>query len=526
MPTIPNLCGASPELDEALTKLEELENDLTAKIDAVASEAAAVAEAAVTELKAAFDGLAVDLPEVPPLNLQAEITSLLALPKTTPGEVLAYTSKLSNIETNFGTELTSAGKSLTTLVTDATTAISGDGDLCAAVPNFEKAADGSAPAVEKAAAVLQAAVPPLAEKLSEIVENPNVAAKVVELREKLEKNIQPGADGGFEVFGDLAADYNDSDSVNNEVAEKSKEITIVKEGIATTTKVVTAKESVVRTTLAEAESTTTTTESVTTTTSTKSEDVTKTAPSSKKTVADGGSKTTYAKKATIAKDGFTAQPKTVEEFIKDKPDAFGNGLLDFSDAEEDFITLSHKPIKVIDVKAFYSGAGKRMPVRIYSSESLNETSRSAWAIDPAIGPNNIRILKNGRTYGKYILGTNGKSKRFQDVVYIVEYQYLDTYNPNVKKATTSTGEPIETKSPALKAKEDKAAAELAELNALCVSDANIERGVSVQRHQSGMKMVTVLVATPAYYGNLMSLGTTISSAYGNVSKKAAKKALT
>ena len=526
MPTIPNLCGASPELDEALTKLEELENDLTAKIDAVASEAAAVAEAAVTELKAAFDGLAVDLPEVPPLNLQAEITSLLALPKTTPGEVLAYTSKLSNIETNFGTELTSAGKSLTTLVTDATTAISGDGDLCTAVPNFEKAADGSAPAVEKAAAVLQAAVPPLAEKLSEIVENPNVAAKVVELREKLERNIQPGADGGFEVFGDLAADYNDSDSVNNEVAEKSKEITIVKEGIATTTKVVTAKESVVRTTLAEAESTTTTTESVTTTTSTKSEDVTKTAPSSKKTVADGGSKTTYAKKATIAKDGFTAQPKTVEEFIKDKPDAFGNGLLDFSDAEEDFITLSHKPIKVIDVKAFYSGAGKRMPVRIYSSESLNETSRSAWAIDPAIGPNNIRILKNGRTYGKYILGTNGKSKRFQDVVYIVEYQYLDTYNPNVKKATTSTGEPIETKSPALKAKEDKAAAELAELNALCVSDANIERGVSVQTHQSGMKMVTVLVATPAYYGNLMSLGTTISSAYGNVSKKAAKKALT
>jgi hypothetical protein len=517
MPTIPNLCGASPELDDALTKLEELENGLTAKIDAVASEAAAAAEAAVTELKAAFDGLALDLPELPPLNLQAEITSLLALPKTTPGEVLAYTSKLANIETNFGTELTSAGKSLTTLVSDATTAISGDGDLCAAVPNFEKAADGSAPAVEKSIAVLQAAVAPLNEELSKIIENPNVAAKVVEIREKLERNIQPGADGGFEVFGDLAADYNDSDSVNNEVAEKSKEITIVKEGIATTTKVVTAKESVVRTTLAEAESTTT---------STKSEDVAKTAPSSKKTVAAGGSKTTYAKKATIAKDGFTAQPKTVEEFIKDKPDAFGNGLLDFSDAEEDFITLSHKPIKVIDVKAFYSGAGKRMPVRIYSSESLNETSRSAWAIDPAIGPNNIRILKNGRTYGKYILGTNGKSKRFQDVVYIVEYQYLDTYNPNVKKATTSTGEPIETKSPALKAKEDKAAAELAELNALCVSDANIERGVSVQTHQSGMKMVTVLVATPAYYGNLMSLGTTISSAYGNVSKKAAKKALT
>ena len=521
MPTIPNLCGASPELDEALTKLEELENDLTAKIDAVASEAAAVAEAAVTELKAAFDGLALDLPEVPPLNLQAEITSLLELPKTTPGEVLAYTSKLSNIETNFGTELTSAGKSLTTLVTDATTAISGDGDLCAAVPNFEKAADGSAPAVEKAAAVLQAAVPPLAEKLSEIVENPNVAAKVVELREKLERNIQPGADGGFEVFGDLAAD-----SVNNEVAEKSKEITIVKEGIATTTKVVTAKESVVRTTLAEAESTTTTTESVTTTTSTKSEDVAKTAPSSKKTVAAGGSKTTYAKKATIAKDGFTARPKTVEEFIKDKPDAFGNGLLDFSDDEEDFITLSHKPIKVLDVKAFYSGAGKRLAVRVYPSVTLNETSRSAWAMDPAIGPNNIRILKNGRNYGKYILGTNGKSKRFQDVVYIVEYQYLDTYNPNVKKATTTTGEPIATKSPALKAKEDAAAVELAELNALCDKDANIERGVSVQVHQSGMKMVTVLVATPAYYGNLMSLGTTISSAYGNVSKKAAKKALT
>jgi hypothetical protein len=243
MPTIPNLCGASPELDDTLTKLEDLESEITSQIDAPASVAAAAAAGKVTTMKAALDDLALDLPELPPLNLQAELTSLLALPKTNLGEVLAYTSKLANIETNFGPELTSSGKSLTTLVSDATSALSGGGDLCAAVPNFEKAADGGTPAVEKAAAVLQASVPPLAEELSKIVANPNVVAVRAALKEKTEKFATTANTEGFKGVGAAAANFLASEA--QEVTEKSKEVTVTQNGKSITRKVVAAKESVV-----------------------------------------------------------------------------------------------------------------------------------------------------------------------------------------------------------------------------------------------------------------------------------------
>jgi len=412
MPTIPNLCGASLELDDTLTKLEDLESEITSQIDAAASTAAAAATSAVTEMKTALDGLALDLPELPPLNLQAEITSLLALPKTTLGEVLAYTSKLANIETNFGTELTSAGKSLTTLVTDATSALSGGGDLCAAVPNFEKAADGSAPAVEKAAAALQAAVAPLAEEPSKIVANPNVVATVAALKEKTEKFATTANTEGFKGGGAAAAKF--SASAGQEVTEKSKEVTVTQNGRSITTKVVTAKESVVRT--------------------------------------DG-----VAVKATVAEVGFSSRPKKIMELIKGDVDAFGNGLISTSN-DFDIVKLKHKPIKVTTVLA----TGAVGPLQFRGQERV---------VNPPIGPRYQRIqlaladttdetynelgmdtfryiagddtVKIGKKisgpYTKYA-GTQDKNgeiifrKEYTDVFYAVFYTYNDTYDPNVKKS--------------------------------------------------------------------------------------------
>ena len=60
---IPNLCGASPELNAASLKIESLENEITAKLDAVASEAAAAFNTALTDVKSGLDGLALDLPK-------------------------------------------------------------------------------------------------------------------------------------------------------------------------------------------------------------------------------------------------------------------------------------------------------------------------------------------------------------------------------------------------------------------------------------------------------------------------------
>ena len=56
--TIPNLCGASPELNLASTKIADLENEITSKLDAVASEAAAAFDSALADVKDGLDGLA------------------------------------------------------------------------------------------------------------------------------------------------------------------------------------------------------------------------------------------------------------------------------------------------------------------------------------------------------------------------------------------------------------------------------------------------------------------------------------
>jgi len=417
MPTIPNLCGASLELDDTLTKLEDLESEITSQIDAAASTAAAAATSAVTEMKNALDGLALDLPELPPLNLQAEITSLLALPKTTLGEVLAYTSKLANIETNFGTELTSAGKSLTTLVTDATSALSGGGDLCAAVPNFEKAADGSAPAVEKAAAVLQAAVAPLAEEPSKIVANPNVEATRAALKEKTEKFATPANTEGFKGIGADAAKFSASDG--QEVTEKSKEVTVSHNGKSITKKVVTAKESVVRT-----------------------------------KVTGGG--TTTATRANVSSIGFSSRPKNVNEMIRGpKEDAFGDGLLS-GGGDIDEVGLKHNATSIRVIKAWNpvggrhnrTGAIQGKWVHIYEAGTVEEIAAAERASyikvntrDPSIrdtftydkSTNTVNI--NTTFSGPYpVTGYDSHRKRYKGVVYRIRYAYNDTYDVQYKKA--------------------------------------------------------------------------------------------
>ena len=135
---IPNLCGASPELNAASLKIESLENEITAKLDAVASEAAAAFNTALTDVKAGLDGLALDLPEVPNVNFQSELTSLINdIDKTTIEGIAAFNNKLAELEKDFGETLKEKGLTLDSLVSDATTKLAAGGDVCALAPNIE-----------------------------------------------------------------------------------------------------------------------------------------------------------------------------------------------------------------------------------------------------------------------------------------------------------------------------------------------------------------------------------------------------
>ena len=136
--TIPNLCGASPELNLASTKIADLENEILSKIDAAASEAAAAFDTALADVKDGLDGLALDLPEVPNVNFQAELTSLINdIDKTTIEGLAAFNNKVAELEKDFGEFLNEKGLELDKLITDATEKIAGGGDVCALAPNIE-----------------------------------------------------------------------------------------------------------------------------------------------------------------------------------------------------------------------------------------------------------------------------------------------------------------------------------------------------------------------------------------------------
>ena len=158
-----NLCGASPEMNDVFKKLDEAASEIESKIDAAASEAKAAFETAQTELNTLTAKLqSVEIPELPKLNLQAEIKGLSELTPGTP----EYLSSLANITKEFEADLAAAGKDLGTLINDGLSAITSGGNICAAIPNIEKEAGSDKPATEKATNVLQAATPPLTETVS------------------------------------------------------------------------------------------------------------------------------------------------------------------------------------------------------------------------------------------------------------------------------------------------------------------------------------------------------------------------
>ena len=183
---IPDLCGASPELNDVLSKLADAKADAKAKLNEAASTAAAAFGEAQNELAGLKDKLqSIEIPTLPKLNLQAEISGLASQIPGTP----SFLSALAKIKTEFGDDIKSAGLELDSLVSDATKSISGGGDVCALVPNLEKESGSTEPAVQKPIAPKQAAVPAVTEASSVVKQNPAVETKVVEIKTKTESYV-------------------------------------------------------------------------------------------------------------------------------------------------------------------------------------------------------------------------------------------------------------------------------------------------------------------------------------------------
>ena len=106
----PNLCGANETLNDALSKIKNLKDEILAQSTALPSVKKAAFESKLTELKSSLDGLAVDLPESKPVNLQSEITSLINdVDRKTAQGIAAFNAKVAALKKDFGGALEKKG---------------------------------------------------------------------------------------------------------------------------------------------------------------------------------------------------------------------------------------------------------------------------------------------------------------------------------------------------------------------------------------------------------------------------------
>lgn len=94
-----------------------------------ASALATAVGANLDTLKANITGLLPELPTIPDINLQSELTSLLALPIGSA----QYLSKLASLRTQFGDALSLQGFDFDSLIPDL---VSGEIDVCSGIPNL------------------------------------------------------------------------------------------------------------------------------------------------------------------------------------------------------------------------------------------------------------------------------------------------------------------------------------------------------------------------------------------------------
>ena len=165
--TTPFKPGVDPISRAVAAGAQKLE-DAVMKADALIATATNATDSLVdnlTDLADKTKAMIPELPSFPALNLQAEITSLVALAPASG----AYAAKLKLIGDKFGSAISDAGLDLTKIASDGASALAGaTGSLTATIPNMEFPAD-LIPGVDKAITIAKESLFPLATKLTEEV---------------------------------------------------------------------------------------------------------------------------------------------------------------------------------------------------------------------------------------------------------------------------------------------------------------------------------------------------------------------
>ena len=231
--SIPNLCGSNQAFSDIQSQIEKITGELVSGLESEASSLASTLTAEANFLESKLRALVPQAPELPNVNLQAEITSLVSIDRGTAAGNDKYLAALALITTKFGSALTASGFSLDTLVTNSLATIAGGNNLCDLVPNFEALADGSGEAFEKAKESLQPTIDAVKEEVSKLNKNTNlteaksIAATSFDAYTSDTPTVPPTEDTGAYVVSEKSTEVSYAGGGKTKVTTASDSVTTI-----------------------------------------------------------------------------------------------------------------------------------------------------------------------------------------------------------------------------------------------------------------------------------------------------------
>jgi hypothetical protein len=174
--TTANLPGSNVDFNAAREKLSGIKDTLKSNMEVDASALAATLKSDLLDFGDKLKTMIPELPDLPDINLQAELTSLQSLASS------SRITALASLKSKFGRGLSALGIELDDLVSKATDAFEAGKKISAEIPNFTIPAAGG-DVVEKAKEVLQADDDGIEELLSDEVNQETIEALKKSLEE-------------------------------------------------------------------------------------------------------------------------------------------------------------------------------------------------------------------------------------------------------------------------------------------------------------------------------------------------------
>jgi len=203
--TTANLPGANAAFNTARDKFSTIKDTLKSNMEVDASALTSTLSADLLDFGDKLKTMIPELPDLPDINLQAELTSLQSLASS------SRTTALASLKSKFGSGLSAQGIELDDLVSKATDAFEAGKKISAEIPNFTIPAAGG-DVVEKAKEVLQADGDGIEELLSDEVNQDTIDAlkKIAEESQEIQQEalIAKLKEAALEPIGYIKKDTN------------------------------------------------------------------------------------------------------------------------------------------------------------------------------------------------------------------------------------------------------------------------------------------------------------------------------